>query len=109
MGKERILIFTAMASLGLAACGTSSPGGNANAPTKVQIAAEGPFTGDEASIGAGALRGFSLAVKNFKDKAGVHGTKANLVSWDDNHKAKTAPSLKAKGTRTPPILGSVGP
>ena len=47
MGKPRILIFTAMASLGLAACGTSSPGGNANAPTKVQIAAEGPFTGDQ--------------------------------------------------------------
>ena len=109
MGKPRILIFTAMASLGLAACGTSSPGGNANAPTKVQIAAEGPFTGDEASIGAGALRGIKLAVKDFNDKGGVHGTKVDLVIWDDNHKAQTATTLQAQGISDPTILGIVGP
>jgi len=109
MAKPRILIFTAMASLGLAACGTSSPGGNANAPTKVQIAAEGPFTGDEASIGAGALRGIKLAVKDFNDKGGVHGTKVDLVIWDDNHKAQTATTLQAQGISDPTILGIVGP
>jgi len=109
MGKPRILVFAAMASVALAACGTSSPSGNANAPTKVQIAAEGPFTGDEASIGAGALQGIKLAVKDFNKKGGVHGTKVDLVIWDDNHKAQTATTLQAQGISDPTILGIVGP
>jgi branched-chain amino acid transport system substrate-binding protein len=109
MVQPRIFVFAAMASVVLAACGTSSPSGNANAPTKVQIAAEGPFTGDEASIGAGALQGIKLAVKDFNNKGGVHGTKVDLVVWDDNHKAQTATTLQAQGISDPTILGIVGP
>jgi len=65
MGKPRILVFAVVASLGLAACGGTSGGGGTptqNKPTKVQIAAEGPFTGDQASSGAGALNAIKLAV-----------------------------------------------
>jgi branched-chain amino acid transport system substrate-binding protein len=111
MGKPRILVFAAVAGVVLAACGGGNTSGNnaANKPTKVQIAAEGPFTGDEASIGAGALQGIQLAVKDFNNKGGVHGTKVDLVIWDDNHKAQTATTLQAQGISDPTILGIVGP
>ena len=98
-----------MASVALAACGTSTGGGNANAPTKVQIAAEGPFTGDEASIGKGALQGIQLAVNDFNKAGGVHGTQVNLVIYDDNHKAQTATTLQAAGISDPTVMGIVGP
>jgi branched-chain amino acid transport system substrate-binding protein len=109
MAQPRIFVFAAMASVALAACGTSTGGGNASAPTKVQIAAEGPFTGDEASIGAGALQGIKLAVKDFNNKGGVHGTKVELVVYDDNHKAQTATTLQAAGISDTTVLGIVGP
>ncbi|HEY8736846.1 MAG TPA: branched-chain amino acid ABC transporter substrate-binding protein [Candidatus Dormibacteraeota bacterium] len=112
MGKPRILVFAVVASLGLAACGGTSGGGGTptqNKPTKVQIAAEGPFTGDEASIGAGALQAIKLAVKDFNNKGGVHGTPVTLIPWDDQHSAQTAQTLQAQGISDPTILGIVGP
>ncbi|HEY8678879.1 MAG TPA: branched-chain amino acid ABC transporter substrate-binding protein [Candidatus Dormibacteraeota bacterium] len=105
-------MFAAMASVGLAACGGGNGNGGGatqNAPTKVQIAAEGPFTGDEASIGAGALQAIKLAVKDFNNKGGVHGTKVDLVVWDDQHSAQTAQTLQAQGISDPTLLGIVGP
>ena len=113
MGKSRFLVLGAMASLGLAACGGgggNGGGGTATAkPDKVQIAAEGPFTGDEASIGAGALQAIRLAVKDFNNKGGVHGTQVTLVPWDDQHSAQTAQTLQAQGISDPTVLGIVGP
>jgi len=112
MGKPRILVFAVVASLGLAACGGTSGGGGTrtqNKPTMVQIAAEGPFTGDEASIGAGALQAIKLAVKDFNNKGGVHGTPVTLIPWDDQHSAQTAQTLQAQGISDPTILGIVGP
>jgi len=109
MAQPKILVLVALASVGLAACGGSSTSGTANAPTKVQIAAEGPFTGDEASIGAGALRGIQLAVDDFNKAGGVHGTKVELVTYDDAHKAQTATTLQAQGISDPTVLGIVGP
>jgi branched-chain amino acid transport system substrate-binding protein len=109
MAQPRIFVLAAMAGIGLAACGTSTPSGTANAPTKVQIAAEGPFTGNEASIGAGALRGIQLAVSDFNKNGGVHGTKVQLVVWDDQHNSQTATTLQAQGLSDPTILGIVGP
>jgi branched-chain amino acid transport system substrate-binding protein len=113
MGKSRFLVLGAMASLGLAACGGGSGnggGGTATAkPDKVQIAAEGPFTGDEASIGAGALQAIKLAVKDFNNKGGVHGTQVTLLPWDDQHSAQTAQTLQAQGISDPTVLGIVGP
>jgi branched-chain amino acid transport system substrate-binding protein len=113
MGKSRFLVLGAMASLGLAACGGgggNGGGGTATAkPDKVQIAAEGPFTGDEASIGAGALQAIKLAVKDFNNKGGVHGTQVTLVPWDDQHSAQTAQTLQAQGISDPTVLGIVGP
>jgi branched-chain amino acid transport system substrate-binding protein len=110
VAQPRILVVAALASIGLAACGgSSSTGGTANAPTKVQIAAEGPFTGDQASIGAGALQAIKLAVSDFNKAGGVNGTQVQLLVWDDQHNAQTAQTLQAQGTSDPTVLGIVGP
>jgi branched-chain amino acid transport system substrate-binding protein len=111
MGKRRILVFAAAAGVVLAACGGGNTSGNnaANKPTKVQIAAEGPFTGDEASIGAGALQAVQLAVKDFNKAGGVNGTQVQLLVWDDQHSAQTAQTLQAQGISDPTVLGVVGP
>jgi branched-chain amino acid transport system substrate-binding protein len=111
MGKPRFLVFAALASVGLAACGGggSTGGATANKPDKVQIAAEGPFTGDEASIGAGALQAVQLAVKDFNKAGGVNGTQVQLLVWDDQHSAQTAQTLQAQGISDPTVLGIVGP
>jgi len=99
-----------MAGVALAACGGGSTGGAAaNKPDKVQIAAEGPFTGDEASIGAGALKAIQLAVKDFNKAGGVNGTQVHLLIWDDQHSAQTAQTLQAQGISDPTVLGIVGP
>lgn len=110
MAKPKILVLVAMAGVGLAACGGTSTGGAAaNKPDKVQIAAEGPFTGDEASIGAGALQAIQLAVKDFNKAGGVNGTQVQLLVWDDQHNAQTAQTLQAQGISDPTVLGIVGP
>lgn len=110
MAKPKILVLIAMAGVGLAACGGTSTGGAAtNKPDKVQIAAEGPFTGDEASIGAGALQAIQLAVKDFNKAGGVNGTQVTLLVWDDQHNAQTAQTLQAQGISDPTVLGIVGP
>src|SRR2546421_7044133 len=110
MAQPRILVLIAMAGVGLAACGGSTGGGAAtNKPDKVQIAAEGPFTGDQASIGAGALKAIQLAVKDFNNQGGVNGTKVSLLVWDDQHNAQTAQTLQAQGISDPTVLGIVGP
>jgi len=110
MAQPRILVLAALASLGLAACGGGTgSSGTANKPDKVQIAAEGPFTGDQASIGAGALQAIKLAVKDFNKAGGVSGTQVQLVIWDDQHNAQTAQTLQAQGTSDPTVLGIVGP
>jgi branched-chain amino acid transport system substrate-binding protein len=100
----------AIAIVGLAACGnpdsaTRDPG----KPDKVQIVAQGPFTGDQASIGAGALRAIALALDDFNKKGGVHGTRVQLVIWDDAHNAELARKLQADGLSDPSIMGVVGP
>ena len=110
MVTPRILVLIAMAGVLLAACGggsTNAPA--ANKPDKVQIAAEGPFTGDEASIGAGALQAIQLAVKDFNKAGGVNGTQVTLLVWDDQHNAQTAQTLQAQGISDPTVLGIVGP
>jgi len=109
MVKPRILVLIAMAGVALAACGGTSTGPAANKPDKVQIAAEGPFTGDEASIGAGALQAIQLAVKDFNKAGGVNGTQVTLLVWDDQHNAQTAQTLQAQGISDPTVLGIVGP
>jgi branched-chain amino acid transport system substrate-binding protein len=109
MAQPRILVFAAIASVGLAACGGTSSGGAANKPDTVVIAAEGPFTGDQASIGAGALRAIQLAVDDFNKAGGVNGTQVVLKVWDDQHTAQTAQTLQAQGISDPTYLGIVGP
>jgi branched-chain amino acid transport system substrate-binding protein len=109
MAQPRILVLAAIASVGLAACGGGSSGGAANKPDKVQIAAEGPYTGDQASIGAGALQAIKLAVSDFNKAGGVNGTQVTLLVWDDQHNAQTAQTLQAQGISDPTVLGIVGP
>lgn len=109
MVRPRIVALAAMSVVGLAACGGGGGGGGAAAPNKVQIAAEGPFTGDEASIGQGALQAIKLAVKDFNNAGGVHGTKVQLIVWDDNHSPQTAATEQAAGISDPTVEGIVGP
>jgi branched-chain amino acid transport system substrate-binding protein len=110
MGKPKILVLAAFASLLLTACGASSSGGAAsNKPTTVKIAAEGPFTGDEASIGAGALKGIQLAVDDFNKAGGVNGTNVQVVVYDDQHSASVATTQEAQGISDTTVLGIVGP
>jgi len=109
MAQPRILVLVALASVGLAACGGSSGAGTSNKPDKVQIACEGPFTGDEASIGAGALQACQLAVKDFNKAGGVHGTAVSVLVWDDNHSPQTAATQQAAGISDTTVLGIVGP
>jgi branched-chain amino acid transport system substrate-binding protein len=109
MVKPRILVLAAMASVGLAACGGSTGPAAVSKPDKVQIAAEGPFTGDQASIGAGALQAIKLAVSDFNKAGGVNGTDVTLLVWDDQHNAQTAQTLQAQGISDPTVLGIVGP
>jgi branched-chain amino acid transport system substrate-binding protein len=110
MAQPKILVLAALASVGLTACGGGTgTGGTANKPDKVQIAAEGPFTGNQASIGAGALQAIKLAVKDFNKAGGVNGTQVQLLIWDDQHNAQTAQTLQAQGISDPTVLGIVGP
>lgn len=110
MAHSKIVMVAAMAGIGLAACGGTTPGAaTVNKPDKVQIAAEGPFTGDEASIGAGALQAIKLAVKDFNKAGGVNGTQVTLLVWDDQHSAQVAQTLQAVGISDPTVLGVVGP
>src|ERR1700682_3472744 len=110
MAQPRIFALIAVAGVALAACGGGSTGGAAtDKPDKVQIAAEGPFTGDQASIGAGALKAIQLAVKDFNKAGGVNGTQVQLLIWDDQHLAQTAQTLQAQGISDPTVLGIVGP
>lgn len=110
MVRPKILALAAVSIVGLAACGGGGGGGGgAAAPTKVQIACEGPFTGDEASIGFGAEQACKLAVKDFNNAGGVNGTKVQLLIWDDQHSAQVAQTLQAQGISDPTVLGIVGP
>ena len=98
MAQPRILVLAAIASVGMAACGgSSSAGGTPAKPDKVQIAAEGPFTGPQAVIGAGALQAIQLAVKDFNKAGGVNGTPVTLLIWDDQHTAQVAQNFN-RGT-----------
>ena len=108
MHKFTVMAFIGVAGIGLTACGgtTSAP---AAGPTKVQIAAEGPFTGDEASIGRGAFQAIELAVEDFNNAGGVKGTKVQLLEWDDAHSPQTAATLQAQGISDPTVLGVIGP
>ena len=108
MHASRVLALAALTSVGLVACGGTATT-TSNAPAKVQIAAEGPFTGDEASIGAGALQAIQLAVKDMNAKGGIHGTQIQLLTWDDQHSPQTAATLQAQGISDPTVLGIIGP
>ena len=109
MHAPRVIVLAALTSVGLAACGGTTTSPTSNAPTKVQIAAEGPFSGDEASIGAGALQAIQLAVKDMNAKGGIHGTQIQLLVWDDQHSPQTAATLQAQGISDPTVLGIIGP
>jgi branched-chain amino acid transport system substrate-binding protein len=108
--SRRIGYLVAIAVAGLAACGNSKSALPApSKPDKIQIAAEGPFTGDQASLGAGALQAIALAIEDFNKRGGAHGTRVQLVIWDDAHNVELARKLQANGLADPSIVGIVGP
>ena len=94
----------------LSACLGDTAGGDSttNSP-HIQVVAEGPFTGDQASVGMGALQAVKLAVDDFNSRGGAHGTRVQLVIWDDRHDANVAATQQAQGLGDPTILGMIGP
>jgi branched-chain amino acid transport system substrate-binding protein len=75
----------------------------------VQIAAQGPFTGDQADIGMGALQAVNLAIQDFNKTGGVNGTPVQLVIWDDHHDASVAAKQQEQASSDQSLLGLVGP
>ena len=88
------------------ACGGSSGSTGSNAPNKVQVAFEFMFTPDNVP-GDAMLKAAQLYVKQFNDKGGIHGTKVELVVWDDQGKAQIAQTLQAQGISDPTVLGLI--
>ena len=105
--------FSRMKSIGAAAAGVliavacgGTSGTSSNAPTKVQVAFEFMFTPDNVP-GDAMLKAAQLYVNQFNDKGGIHGTKVDLVVWDDQGKAQIAQTLQAQGISDPTVLGLI--
>ena len=91
--------------IAVAGCGGTTSTGS-NAPTKVQVAFEFMFTPDNLP-GNAMLKAAQLYIKQFNDKGGIHGTKVELLVWDDQGKAQIAQTLQAQGISDPTVLGLI--
>src|SRR5919204_239637 len=104
-----LLIATVAGSMLSACLGDTAGSDSTTNPRQIQVVAEGPFTGDQASIGMGALQAVKLAVDDFNSRGGAHGTRVQLVIWDDRHDANVAATQQAQGLGDPTILRMIGP
>lgn len=101
--------LTVAALLAAAACGNSGGGGQPAAAKEIKIAAAGPFTGDLAPIGQGALHGIQMAVDDWNAKGGINGTRIQLETADDVAKPDQGVTLANKLATEDTVLGVVGP
>src|SRR2546421_4613450 len=102
--------LTVAALLAAVACGNGGGGGGQPAAAKeIKIAAAGPFTGDLAPIGQGALHGVQMAVDDWNAKGGIDGTKVQLETADDVAKPDQGVTLANKLVSEDTLLGVVGP
>lgn len=107
MGKLRALVVAAL--LAVVACGGGGTPGQPEAAKEIKIAAAGPFTGDLAPIGQGALHGVQMAVDDWNAKGGINGTKVQLETADDVAKPDQGVTLANKLVSEDTVLGVVGP
>jgi branched-chain amino acid transport system substrate-binding protein len=75
----------------------------------ITIAAAGPFTGDLAPIGQGALHGIQQAVDDWNARGGIDGAKIQLETADDVAKPDQGVTLATKLASEDSVLGVVGP
>ncbi|HXM58660.1 MAG TPA: branched-chain amino acid ABC transporter substrate-binding protein [Candidatus Dormibacteraeota bacterium] len=107
MRKLGALTFAAL--LAAVACGNGGGGGGQAAAREIKIAAAGPFTGDLAPVGQGALHGIQMAVDDWNAKGGINGTKIQLETADDVAKPDQGVTLANKLVSEDTLLGVVGP
>src|SRR5215472_9910228 len=108
MVKLRALVVAAL--LTAFACGSGGGGGGQPAAAKeIKIAAGGPFTGDLAPVGQGALHGVQMAVDDWNAKGGIDGAKIQLEVADDTGKPDVGVTLANKLAAEDTMLGVVGP
>ena len=82
MKLPKLLAGLAVASVALAACGTSGGGGTGNKGT-IKIGVDLPESGAAASSGLPTLHGVEFAVKQANDAGGVEGFKLEVSNFDD--------------------------
>jgi branched-chain amino acid transport system substrate-binding protein len=110
MGKRALEALTVAALLLAAACGSGGGGGGQQASVKeIKIAAGGPFTGDLAPVGQGALHGIQMAVDEWNAKGGIDGAKVQLEVADDTGKPDVGVTLANKLAAEDTMLGVIGP
>ena len=106
---RRVGALFVAALLAAVACGNSGGGGQPAAAKEIRIAAAGPFTGDLAPIGQGALHGIQMAVDDWNAKGGINGTKIQLETADDVAKPDQGVTLANKLVSEDTVLGVIGP
>ena len=106
---RKLRALTVAALLAAVACGNGGGGGGTAAAREIKIAAAGPFTGDLAPIGQGALHGVQMAVDDWNAKGGINGTKVQLETADDVAKPDQGVTLANKLVSEDTLLGVVGP
>ena len=85
---RKLRALTVAALLAAVACGNGGGGGGTAAAREIKIAAAGPFTGDLAPIGQGALHGVQMAVDDWNAKGGINGTKVQLERSEERRVGK---------------------
>jgi branched-chain amino acid transport system substrate-binding protein len=108
---RRLRVLAVAAVLAAAACGTGGGGGGSQqaAVKEIKIAAGGPFTGDLAPIGQGALHGIQMAVDEWNAKGGIDGAQVQLEVADDVGKPDQGVTLANKIAAEDTVLGEIGP
>ncbi len=107
---RKIRALTVAALLAAAACGSGGGGaGQPAAAREIKIAAAGPFTGDFAPVGQGALHGVQLAVDDWNVRGGINGTKIQLEVADDTGKPDQGVTLANKLAAEDTVIGVIGP
>src|SRR5215472_18118835 len=96
MVKLRALSVAAL--LAAVACGAGGGGGGGQQATarEIKIAAAGPFTGDLAPVGLGALHGVQMAVADWNARGGIDGVQVQLETADDVGKPDQGVTLANK-------------
>ena len=95
MRKLLIAGFSALAMLGVAACGDSGNEGS-KAEETIKMGVAGPLTGPNAAFGAQLKNGAAQAIEDINAAGGINGMKVELVFEDDVSDPKQGVSVANK-------------